>query len=330
MTVDIWQDLRAALSSSTAALLPLPEGAQAEANLFSMANYAPLIDPLLDALAPTHVCEIGIDLGDNTRMLLARLGASGGRLTVVDPIAALPSDLTARPNVSHARALSVDFLDAPNDVDVYFVDGDHNYETVSRELALIERHRDPARPLCLFMHDTSWPCARRDQYYDPSVLAAPHPHVDGTFGITPYAPGAAEGTGFGLERQFDWAREEGGSRNGVLTALEEFLAGSAGSAWRGVSIPSLYGLTVLWTPDALTPAQGTVFEAFAARMDAMRPFLMTLELNRLVLLTRVFDAGAEWKRQRAHIETLEEVATRSLWRHAAALLRKRLRQRKAA
>ena len=45
----------------------------------------------------------------------------------------------------------------------------------------------------------------------------------------------------------------GGPRNGVLTAVEDFLAGPEGADWSAIILPVAYGLAILYQPaDALS------------------------------------------------------------------------------
>ena len=103
--------------------------------------------------------------------------------------------------------------------DVVVIDGDHNYYTVLSELrALGERFSGEEFPL-LILHDVRWPHGRRDAYYDPDSIPEDerHPMESG-----PVFPGISELAPGGLPYK-NVAAQEGGPRNGVLTALEDFL-----------------------------------------------------------------------------------------------------------
>ena len=72
----------------------------------------------------------------------------------------------------------------------------------------------------LILHDIGWPLARRDAYYAPERIPAEHrqPLAHNTF-LLPDEPGTAdEGMPFACV-----AAREGGPRNGILTAVEDFL-----------------------------------------------------------------------------------------------------------
>ena len=184
-----------------------------------MCNYVTLVRPLIECLQPKHFCEIGSDEGLHTRFLSAWCEENGARLTIVDPIAESYHDAAAQTFITHRREMSLDFLKEPNDVDVYYIDGDHNYETVSKELDLIRQNKRPNYAICLFIHDTSWPCARRDLYYQPETVKAPHRFLTKGFGISPYSAELVEDTSFAHHLDVAIATHEGGPRNGVLTAV---------------------------------------------------------------------------------------------------------------
>lgn len=308
MTVDIWQDVRDSLSKETRALFDLPPFSQATANPHSMANFASLISPLLETLAPNHFCEIGSEQGLNTQFLVDWCRKHEARLTIVDPIAQLSDDLKDEDCVTFRSQMSLEFLAERQEVDVYFVDGDHNYETVNQELPAIDQNRVEGNPITLFIHDTSWPWARRDLYYRPEFISAPNPHAGSGHCLSLYESILKVGTEGGNSRMWgeQIAINEGGQQNGVLTAVEDFLTGSAGAVWSRVSIPSLFGLTVLWVDSALSETQRSVFRNFAERMEAVRPFLNIHELNRLILLIRLQEAGLEWRRNQDTIARLTE------------------------
>ena len=75
-------------------------------------------------------------------------------------------------------------------------------------------------PLLLF-HDVCWPHGRRDSYYAPDRIPDEYREtIAEGVGIAPEEPGLTYG-GF----PYKWVQErEGGERNGVLTAVEDFLA----------------------------------------------------------------------------------------------------------
>ena len=164
------------------------------------------------------------------------------------------------------------------------IDGDHNYWTVSRELAYADRKaREAQSPTLMLLHDVSWPCARRDMYYAPEALPdeALHPHSF-ELGSIPDVPDAVRG-GFRGGGSFAVALHEGGPRNGILTAIEDFLEGRDDLAF--VHVPAIFGLGVIYSREA--PYAERLAGLLAPFGD--NPLLARLERNRVDLYLRVVE-----------------------------------------
>ena len=125
------------------------------------------------------------------------------------------------------------------------LDGDHNHWTLSAELRAIADRSDGAGMPLLLLHDIGWPHSRRDTYYAPDRVPQEHrqPLAQDAL-VAPGNPGtASEGI------RFEWAAErEGGPGNGILTAVEDFVAERDGL--RLAVVPAFFGLGVLWAEDA--------------------------------------------------------------------------------
>jgi hypothetical protein len=249
----------------------------------SLANLVEIMLPLLDAAEARSVAEVGAYAGDLTRPLLEWAESREARVVAIDPTpqpelvelseSRVDLDLIRKP--SHA-ALSM----LPR-TDAVIIDGDHNYYTVSEELRLLaDRFSSPDAPL-LMLHDVSWPHARRDAYYEPDRIppAERQPMVEGG-ALFPGEPGITDG---GLP--YKWVAErEGGPRNGVLTALEDFVDGR--SAVRLATVPAFFGLAVVWRLDA--PWAGAVArmidpwdgDPVVARLEANRVYHLAHEHSR--------------------------------------------------
>ena len=165
------------------------------------------------------------------------------------------------------------------------IDGDHNYFTVSEELRLIgERAPGAELPLLLF-HDVCWPHGRRDDYFDASQIppSSRHPVAGDAGGIYPGDPGLRPG---GLPYPNSAARE-GGERNGVLTAVEDFVA--ARERLRLVVVPGFFGFGVVWH------LERPWSDAVAQILDPLdrSPILERLEANRVDQLARRYSTLAE-------------------------------------
>lgn len=185
----------------------------------------PVILPMLNWLRPKTIVEVGALRGDNTIRLLRYCVAAQARLFCIDPAPAF--DVAAfgtmfRGHFRMMQSLSLHVLYLIRDSDFVLLDGDHNWYTVYHELKTIERSaaRRGAFPAVL-LHDIEWPYGRRDMYYFPETIPAAFRHPYDWKGVVPgQSELAAEG---GFNAGLAHAVHEGGPRNGVLTAVEDFL-----------------------------------------------------------------------------------------------------------
>jgi hypothetical protein len=191
----------------------------------------------------------------------------------------------------------MDAIPALGPLDAYVIDGDHNYYTVSEELLAIERVCEGTRfPLVLF-HDACWPHARRDSYYAPERIPDQHRQpLAHDVCLVPWKGAAEPGEGL---RYPCVAAHEGGPRNGVLTAIEDFVAGREGLGF--ARIPAFFGLAVLW-PSAAHWAPGV-----ASLVEPLHnhPVLERLEGNRVVQLIQRIHLGAKRNEEASKVEALE-------------------------
>ncbi|MBQ7695854.1 MAG: class I SAM-dependent methyltransferase [Lentisphaeria bacterium] len=295
------------LTPPTAALFPLAAGAQREENICSMVNFAPEYRRLMDVLRITRIVEIGSEAGVNTQVLLGYARSRGAKLVAVDPADVhFPFDAEKEPDFTFFRGTSAEFLAAPLPAEAVFLDGDHNYETVLADLETIFRSRAATGIKLLFLHDVSWPWARRDIYYDPARISRPHAfHAENT--ASPYVAGSP-----GLPPAgYVTADAEGGPGNGVLTAVEEFLARHDG--WEFRRLPVLYGIGILVCRENLAPGEEPALRPLLDELDSHRELLSVLELNRVENLCRIAglngklqEAAGVWRRDQAYIGELDK------------------------
>ncbi len=213
----------------------------------SMAVFWRLIEPVLTALRPARLCEIGVAKGAFSAQLLRWAQGAGCAYVGIDPApdpeaAAWFSPATPGRTLCTGASLAV--LPTLDRCDAYFLDGDHNYFTVSNELAWIARGPGAV----VFVHDVGWPWARRDMYYLPSAVPAEgrQPWSE-TLGVVLDQDALVDG-GMREPGRYAIALGAGGPRNGVLTAVEDFLAGPDGASWAAAILPVAYGLAVLCRP----------------------------------------------------------------------------------
>ncbi|BDI60103.1 class I SAM-dependent methyltransferase [Qipengyuania nanhaisediminis] len=259
--------------------------------IHSMSEFAGLILPCLDEAGARDIAEIGSEFGGMSKLLAERAGRNEGSLTCIDPEPAEGfADWAAQlPQVHHVARPSLDVLDEVQPADAWFVDGDHNYYTVYNELTRIDALQQAAdRPLLAFLHDVSWPCARRDFYYAPERVPGDWRHpFSYDHGVRLGEDGVLPGRGLRGMGQFAVALEAGGPRNGVLTAVEDFLkeADTDARPLYYVHVPAVLGL-------------GIVFDASAPWATAIAEFLLPYHANQLI-------ARLEENRLRNYLEVID-------------------------
>jgi Methyltransferase domain len=277
----------------------------------SLANLAELLLPCLDAAGPRSVVEVGAYAGDLTGLLLSWAEPSGARVWAIDPdpqpelvqLAEERSDLELIRAPSHEGLREIPVPGA------VVLDGDHNYYTVSEELRLVEERADGPLPLVL-LHDVCWPHARRDAYFAPDQIPEEHrqPMVEGA-GLFPGKEGIYPG---GLP--YHWAAErEGGERNGVLTAVEDFIADR--DDLRLAVVPAFFGLGAVWHREA--PWAGAV-EEILGPWDR-NPLLERLEANRVFHLASTHVQMVQAAQLRRRNQRLEHVLREMLRSRAFTL-----------
>ena len=176
-----------------------------------------------------------------------------------------------------------------------------------------------APPLLIF-HDVCWPHGRRDDYFAPNQIPDEYrqPTVEGG-GLF---PGFIEPRPGGLPYKRPAARE-GGPRNGVLTAVEDFVNASEGLQF--AIMPAFFGLGIVWHQDA----------DYAARLRELlgpldrHPIVARLEANRAFHLAsmhyQMMEVAAAHERLARQEAVLRRLLTSSAFRLAEAL--SRLRER---
>jgi hypothetical protein len=221
------------------------------------------IDPILRAARPQRIMEIGADEGFNTRGLLKYCRETGAKADIVDPVTnhRLQHCLDQYGDeYTRHLALSLDAIPLAPPSDLVLLDGDHNWRTVYQEMtALFERAaRANAPPPIVLFHEAAWPYARRDMYYAPE-------RIEEEF-RQPYAyrsiiPGQSELGEGGLNEHLANALHEGGARNGVLTAVEDFVAEWPEKCDLHI-LPFFNGLGICVPASRKTPELSAVIDGF--------------------------------------------------------------------
>jgi hypothetical protein len=190
--------------------------------------------------------EIGILNGGHTRLLLHACLLRLGRLIAIDPSPSrrIATIIRLHPAGELIEAASLEALpklvNRGITAEVIVVDGDHNYHTVMHELLLIDKLL--ASDGVVFVHDVCWPYGRRDMYYNPDRIPVEARHEFAMRGIV---EGQSELVDQGGKNAHTYnATHEGGSENGVLTAVEDFVS-QQGAKWDLQVLDEQYGLGIL-------------------------------------------------------------------------------------
>jgi len=289
----------------------------------SLLNNAEVLLGFLDAVNAGSVAEVGAYAGDFTRLLLLWAKPRDARIIAIDPsphsrLEELANEHSELELIRETSFQALEHIPLP---DVLILDGDHNYFTVSEELRRVHARSD-GRPPLLLLHDVCWPHGRRDDYFDPEQIPAEHrrPAVK-EGGLYPGVRGIVPG---GLP--FDWpATEEGGVRNGVLTAAEDFLASTQDLEF--AIVPTFFGVGVIWHRDAPYASE---LSALLAPWDG-NPLIERLERNRVLHLSSSYFQLSRYWQAHDRLRRIEKLLDRMLSSRAfwAAEMYLRLRQRGA-
>ncbi len=245
----------------------------------SLTSISPIVLPILNKIKPKRICEVGSAAGEHSKVLHAFLQGHQGELIMIDPSPRGPFLSWANEageSVKYIAEFSLTGIPKVN-ADVWFVDGDHNWYTVYHELLLIDQQAKLNQsPALIYLHDVGWPCARRDMYYNPQSIPVHfvQPYAPAEHGITleqaPHIKGLLKGP--------YWAVKEGGPRNGVLTAVEDFVKTSGVAKYHWMRIPAMLGLGVL--VDVSHPHAQQILDYYAPYHE--NPVMALMEENRII------------------------------------------------
>lgn len=268
--------------------------------------WTPVIRPFLEAIGPGPVIEIGAEFGGTTQKLLELVCQQDGVLHTIDPepqfeVAELERRYPDRFRFYQEK--SHDALGRIEPATAVIIDGDHNWYTVFGELTRLREIAEASGvsfPLVM-LHDVEWPYARRDMYYDPDSIPAKWRRPWARRGVKWQHPGLG-GIDADLNSDLANALEEGGPRNGVLTAVEDFL-GDFPDELDFKIVTGLCGLGVLVPVKRL--AGSSALRREWQRLDS-REFLAThaKRLANLLGMATVENAGLTRR-----LERLEPAAT---------------------
>jgi len=207
------------------------------------------IRPILQCLQPKTILEIGSDRGYTTEKLLSYCQQNKACVHVIDPLPKYDSkewsERYGNAVVFH-KELSLNALPLAPNGDLVLIDGDHNWYTVYHELKLIEKRcqTDKSPFPVILLHDVDWPYGRRDLYHDPDNIPLAYLHARNKKGLCLDSSGLVELGG--LNSHFHHATYEHNLRNGVRTAVEDFIDASQLS-FSFYDLSGFHGLGILVT-----------------------------------------------------------------------------------
>lgn len=271
------------------------EARSAPVGLHSLSLFREVFEEIYARRAISTVVEVGVETGQVSG-IYTELGAD--RVFCVDPFPseALRSSLAANEKLELVEKFSPAALKELPVADLYVIDGDHNYATVRGEVDWILANAPDA---VIVFHDVLWPCGRRDFYYQPTGLSDSDVHPDSDEGPTVWHDGLTPAGLIGAGA-FTVAREAGGERNGVLTAVEDALSDADDPTWELEIIPAIFGVGVL-----VRGADDTAELLEAIRRYSRSRLLAAMENNRIALYTRVLQMQYE---AAAHATEADRVA----------------------
>jgi hypothetical protein len=237
-----------------------------------------IVRPLLVEIKTRSLLEIGADQGAHSRLLLEYCNLFEANLTVIEP--AVSPSLQAIVNKSPRVRLyakksqeAIPLISSP--IDVVLLEGDLNYSAVLGDLnALHKLSRKNNFPFPVVFARTSWPYARRDMYYDPDNMPEAERREYARRGMTPWSRALQENM---INSLYANAETEGGPKNGVLTAMEDFIS-TCDTSLRLFSLPVNHGLGIIYST-------GSVADKFISDNLSISPlfgdFLETMEIARI-------------------------------------------------
>ncbi len=205
-----------------------------------------IILPIIQSINAKYIVEIGSDKGLNTKNILEYCKSTDAHMTAIDPFPNFDLDNFKKEygeKFEIYEELSISRLPLLSDYDVILIDGDHNWYTVYNELKIIEKTFKNKKFPLIFFHDVGWPYAKRDLYYNPDNIPPVYRHSYKKLGMYP-GNSNLEKKG-GLNASYNNSIYENSPKNGVLTAIEDFIEES-NLEFAIHFINAFYGLGILY------------------------------------------------------------------------------------
>jgi Methyltransferase domain len=273
-----------------------------------------VLQPLLAAQPSGPWVEIGVAGGDTTEKLAEIAAERGFVLHGVDPVPRFDLEEFKRRFGSHFRLhreRSHDALKKIGPATTVIIDGDHNWYTVHGELTRLAEIADSAErtfPLVV-LHDVEWPYAKRDMYYEPEAIPEKWRKPWDRRGIR-WGRSRLADDGGGVNPHLANAIEEGGPRNGVLTAVEDFLAEDMVSLEMRI-VRGEAGIGILVAPDLLAANPGIREQWDRLRsVEFMEEHIEHLSQDATRRIVAKLEADRKIERLEAELEQAQAMPTR--------------------
>lgn len=186
--------------------------------------WSKIIEPIIKSIDANYIVEVGSDTGINTKNILNYCMENDAHMAAIDPFPKFDVEKFKADYGNKFKMypeLSLKRLALLNDYDVILIDGDHNWYTVYNELKLIEKNFENKKFPVIFLHEVGWPYGRRDLYYDPENIPEIYRQPYKKQGMYPGQTNLKE-QGV-LNSNLCNSIYENNPRNGVLTAIEDFI-----------------------------------------------------------------------------------------------------------
>ena len=236
-------------------------------------------EPLIDVLGPRRIAAIGAHDAAPMRQLIEYCRRSGAFLDIIErePRHDLHELLALLESAQFSLldGTGVDRIPGLQPPDLVVLTSDPNWQTAFIELSLLAiRAHTGEQPMPIVLaHACGWPYARRDMYRNPRAWREDRRKPFAYMGML---PGVAELVDDGVNGDCANALIEGGAENGVLTALEDFVAVHPGLSLH--TVPFLGGLGII-LPEARSSGKVLdVVEGFFSP-DALMNACQALELR---------------------------------------------------
>ncbi|PKL71102.1 MAG: hypothetical protein CVV29_12395, partial [Methanobacteriales archaeon HGW-Methanobacteriales-2] len=208
-----------------------------------------IIFPIFEKINTRYIVEIGSESGINTKNILDYCQDHDAHMTAIDPIPLFDVDEFKNEYgklFEMYKGLSLSVLPLLKDYDVILIDGDHNWYTVYNELKIIEKSFKGKNFPLVFLHDVGWPYGRRDLYYNPENIPKYFRHPYKQLGLYPGHINLEKKGG--LNHNLNNSIYENNPKNGVLTAVEDFIDESDLELCLNI-IDIFHGLGILYQKD---------------------------------------------------------------------------------